>query len=209
MRDVKLIARTVGLLFIAILASGCPGGDSPKDGAPQPEEPRPPAPAPPEGTDFNKPGNHGKVGVDPPGNDKPNTDVPVAESDDAGGILGSSYNEQRYWGQIHPFANCPEEPIYVFASGNEKSVAQCADGKGYQGVCDDCEKEAYRRAENVVRSCERAPSCRGSITQVGQQWSCTDVRRYEGEDANGNPIYSKPWWEKNCWTQYKVVCVKN
>jgi hypothetical protein len=197
------------VVLLIFLAACAPDNDKPP--APQPEQPEeklPPKPAPPQGTDFGKPGEHGRVGVDPPGNDKPNTDVPVGQSDDAGGILGSSWAEQRHWDQMHPFKECPEEPIYVYASSEVQSVPQCADGQGYAGVCNACEQDAYRRAVNVVRSCERAPSCRASITQVAQRWSCVDVRPYLGDDQNGQPIYGKTRWEKGCWTQYKVVCIK-
>jgi hypothetical protein len=197
------IVRSIALSMIVLCAGvAC----APDDEPPAPLPPAP-APAPPEGTDFSKTGSHGRVGVDPPDQTKPDKDVPISESDNAGGILGGSQAEKTYWDQLHPFTTCPKDPIYVYASSSEKSVVQCADGKGYAGLCTSCEKEAYQRAVNVVRSCERAPSCHGAIAQVGQQWSCSDVRSYLGKDANGNPIYGNTWWEKSCWTQYKVQCV--
>jgi hypothetical protein len=201
--------RRVAILLI-LLAACAPDNDKPPAPKPEPgEEARPPAPAPPQGTDFGRPGEHGRVGVDPPGDDKPNTDVPITESEDAGGILGSSWAEQRYWDQVHPFKECPVEPIYVYASSVAPSVPQCTDGQGYAGVCNACEQDAYRRAVNVIRSCERAPGCRGAITQVAQRWSCNGVRPYLGEDPKGQPIYGKTRWEKECWTQYKVVCIQS
>jgi hypothetical protein len=201
----------IAVLLIFMTACG-PDNRKPPPPAPKQEEPKetplPPKPAPPQGTDFSKPGEHGRVGVDPPEPKKPDADVPVAGSDDAGGILGSSLHDQQYWDERHPFKECPEDPIYVFAASQAPSKPQCADGQGFAAVCNACEQTAYRRAVNVIRSCERAPSCRAEITQVGQKWACMEMRQVQGQDQSGKLIYGPSTWVKDCWTQYKVVCIK-
>ena len=80
------IQNTILTTFLIVGLAACsPGGDQPApepDPAPQPAQPPPPpVPPPPDGTDYTKPGTHGKTGVETDEDEKPVIDVDkVAEA---------------------------------------------------------------------------------------------------------------------------------
>src|SRR5262245_57000251 len=109
MHDVLSLVRSACLstFLLCTLAACSPGPDQPPAPGgppPPPDQPLPPAPQPPEGTDFEKPGKFGDVGVDPTDENKPDADVPVGEHETAGGIQGSSNAEQSHWDTLHPYS---------------------------------------------------------------------------------------------------------
>lgn len=201
------------LLFIGV-ASCSPGDDDPApapDPAPEPAPEPPPVtvPTPPEGTDFSQPGSHGSVGIDPYDEDDPITDAPVSGVGELGSLEGSSPIEMSRWDKIQKLDKCPESAIYVYASTSEASVAQCADGAGFAGTCDAAQALAQTRAENVVRSCQRVPSCDGTVTAVGQEWQCQHIQGFTDTDPDDGSVTVFPErWQKQCWIQYKVVCLE-
>ena len=196
------------LLFVAV-ASCSPGDDDPAPAPnPAPEPPPVTVPAPPEGTDFSQPGGHGSVGVDPHDDDEPTTDVPISGWDDMGGLEGGSIFEMNRWDTTQRLDKCPEAPIYVYANSTEASVAQCADGTGFAGTCGAAQTLAHARAENVVRSCQRVPGCDGTVVDVGQEWACDHDPRMVTTDSEGAVLIVPERWQKECWTQYKVVCLE-
>jgi len=184
-----VIALTLAVGFIAC---------GPRDIQPRPDpdpSPQPSTqldvPAPPEGTDYLNPGAHGNVGVEAR-TQGGITDVDAGSWREAGGIMGSLQSEMSGWDTVQDLEACPVEPIYVFASGQDNSDAQCADGVGYGSTCRNAERRAWNRAVNVVRSCESVPNCSARVIQTGQEWYCSQVPGAE--------------WVRDCWTQYKLVC---
>lgn len=170
------------------------------------EDALPPPPDDPEGTDYSDPGSHGRVGVKL--NDEAEVEtVEVEEFNLQGGVVGGKTTDQRYWDQEHEFDKCPESDFYVYANASEElAVAQCQDGEGYGNVCEAAKAVAWRRAQNVIRSCKRAPSCVANVVDTGQRWHCSGVRDFLGENPDGTPIWSPPYWERYCWVQYRVSC---
>ncbi len=209
------ITRLFAALFFIFALASCDTPESPEQPAPappteqpqpQPTPPEPPKPPVPQGTDYSKPGSFGRVGVDPPDSDE----IATVETDvyfEAGGLMGSSLAEQQYWDTTHKLEECPQDPIYVFGRADEASVPQCRDGKGFAGTCAIAEARAWRRAVNVVRSCEMVPSCQAQVTEAGQLWSCPAIRLYLGQNPDGSMRFGPQYWEKSCWIQYKVTCV--
>jgi hypothetical protein len=204
------IQNTILTTFLIVGLAACsPGGDQPApdpDPAPQPTQPPPPpVPPPPDGTDYTKPGTHGKTGVETDDDEKPVIDVDTSDWREGSGLIGSSEAEMAYWDTTHNLKECPEDDIYVYAESRANSVARCADGAGYAGVCRSSEKKAWARAVNVVQSCERVPSCRARVTGTGQEWLCRHYREMRFTD-DGTEVVIPEQWVKMCWTQYKITC---
>ena len=188
----------VAALALAVIGStACAPNDDP---AP------PPVPDPPEETDYSQPGTHGKIGISTSQEDQTIIDVDTEDTEGHGGVPGTSPSDRKRWDSTQKFEECPEDSIYVCGATSLDSVPQCADGVGFAPVCQSSAKKAWDRATNVVRSCERVPSCRGRVAQSGQEWNCFELQKFLGVDGNGNDIFGNPTWEKDCWTQYKVVC---
>ncbi len=202
--------RVVLLLVIFSFTSSCsPGDDQPKpDDKPKPTEPPPPpAPKPPKGTDYSKPGSHGKVGVTT--DDDTVEDKTFSDWGGTGGLMGSNIAAMNRWDTTQNLKKCPTNPIYVYGDVEASSKPQCRDGKGYANLCKTSQKRAWKRAVNVIRSCERIPSCRGRIVATGEKWRCIHREAIHWPaDELGDEVNIPERWEKECWTQYKVVCIQ-
>ena len=132
-------------------------------------------------------------------------DVETSGWAEHGGKMGSSIEDMTRWDTTQRLDKC-DAAYYVSDNSTEPTVQQCADGTGYVRVCNTSSNKAWARAVNVIRSCERLPSCRARDVQTGQEWMC---RSQTEIDEHGADTDSPVTWIKRCATQYKIICLEN